>query len=75
MMPPPVPVRLGERFTVTQSLIFRQYKVKYTLEVETKVRTLSTSPRSLDLLMTSDEGVALVKDGLMGWPWVAAVVP
>ena len=73
--PRQVPVTLGERFTETQSLIFRQYKVKYTLEGETEERDLSTSPLGLFMLMEGNEGVALVKEGAMGWPWVATILP
>ncbi len=73
--PRQVPVTLGDRFTETQSFVFRQYKVEYILAGETKTRDHSTSPLGLFMLMGGDEGVALVKEGAMGWPWVSTILP
>ena len=72
--PAPVPVRIEERYSETHAMVFRQYKVKYIMEGETKVRTRTVSPEALERLLYV-EATALVKPGFLGWPWVAAIVP
>lgn len=70
-----VPVRLGDLYVETHSLIFRQYKVEFWMEGQEKKRTLSTTPEQLFVLDGSSTGVAVVKDGFFGWPWVQAILP
>ena len=59
----------------TYALIVRHYKIRYTMEGEEKKRTLLTSPSGLVLLEHVDAGLATIKQGNLGWPWVAAIVP
>lgn len=71
--PTTVPVEIGERHTETHALVFRQYKVNYTLAGEEKERILSTSPGHLQRLGDYVAGVAFVRAGYFGWPWIQTI--
>lgn len=69
-VPARVPAHIGERYTETHALVFRQYKVDFILEGEEKERTLSTSPAHLQRLGHHTTGEALIRAGYFGWPWI-----
>lgn len=68
------PVEIDEMLQVTHSFIFREYKLKYRFADEQEKHSLLTTPQHLDEFQIPI-GVAVVRDGWLGWPWVETIEP
>jgi hypothetical protein len=69
-----VPVEITEMIMETHSFLFREYKLKYSRPGKKKDDSLLTTPGHLDQFV-APVGVAQVREGWLGWPWVETVDP
>jgi hypothetical protein len=69
-----VPAHVEGMKMTTHAFLFREYELEYRLAGSaTKAKLLST-PQELSRFQDR-QAIAYVRDGWLGWPWVAAVVP
>jgi hypothetical protein len=69
------PVRIEGRSERTHSLVFRQYRLDYAFESEPgDSQHITMSPEEL-ARFEGERGVAVVREGRFGWPWVEGVSP
>lgn len=75
-----VPVQLTEMVQITHKFLFREYKIKYRRLLKDKGvnvqkdSELLTTPQHMKEF-TVDLGIARVRDGWLGWPWVETIDP
>jgi hypothetical protein len=69
-----VPAKVESMTQTTHALLFREYEIEFSLAGSAKKHELWSTPDELDAF-TSDSAVAWVREGRLGWPWVARIVP
>jgi hypothetical protein len=70
----PENVEITEMIEVTHSFIFREYKLKYRRANQPKDDEMLTTPDHLNQFVVP-QGVAQVRAGKFGWPWVDTIDP
>jgi hypothetical protein len=70
----PVSIFVTEMIQETHEGIFREYKLKYRRAQDPEVHSLMTTPQHLSEFKVPF-GVAQVRSGWLGWPWVETVDP
>ncbi|MBN2577628.1 MAG: hypothetical protein JXB10_01375 [Pirellulales bacterium] len=71
------PVRVREMWMTTHNFIFRNYTIEYEFiddPAKTKQELLST-PWHMASFGQSRSGLAHIRRGLLGWPWVETITP
>jgi hypothetical protein len=66
------PVQIENLVMTTHGLVFREYQIEYALSGSGARGKLLSTPEHMATL-TSADGVALVRAGAFGWPWVEAI--
>ena len=67
-------VQIDELSTVTWNFVYRQYVVDYSFPDEVESRTLHVDPSEIALLQ-GPLGVAVVREGALGWDWIETILP
>jgi hypothetical protein len=70
----PVPIAVTKMIQVTHRFVFREYKLEYRFLKEQATHSLMTTPQHLSEF-TVPLGVAQVRAGWLGWPWVETIDP
>lgn len=72
------PVELRELSMVTHNLIYREYVAEWAFPGAAETHELRMSPDEMYWLANRPvgvEGVAVVRGGRFGWPWIQTIVP
>src|SRR5262249_42895548 len=72
--PRPVPVRITDMIQETTDFIHPEYKMKDRRAEDISDHTLLTTPDNLNQFQ-APIGIAQVRQGRFGWPWVETVDP
>jgi hypothetical protein len=70
----PQPAHIEELTMTTHAFLFREFELSYVLEGSEETRKLLTTPQHL-MSFPDERGVAWVRAGRFGWPWVESVLP
>jgi hypothetical protein len=74
-IPQPRPVLVKDIVQVTHNFILREYKIEYSFPDEPgRKHSMLSSPEHLRQFDTN-VGVAAIRSGRFGWPWVETIVP
>jgi hypothetical protein len=72
--PRPEPVRIESLVMKTHAFLFREYEIEYVFAHSGARAKLMSTPQHM-MTLTSERGVALVREGAFGWPWVETIAP
>ena len=72
--PRTVKVDVTDMIQVTRKLVFREYTIKYKHPESETEQEISSEPNHM-YLFDSYQGVAITREGALGWKWVEAVNP
>jgi hypothetical protein len=72
--PKSVPVSITEMIQTTHSFLIREYTMKYRRAGDKSNHSMLTTPEHLDRFAVP-LGIAEVREGWLGWPWVEAIEP
>jgi hypothetical protein len=70
----PVPIVVTQMIQETHGFIIRNYQMKYRRANEQEIHSLLTTPQHLSQF-TVPFGIAQVRSGWLGWPWVETIDP
>jgi len=71
----PVVVGITEMIEETTDFIYREYKMKYRRAQDKSDHTLLTTPDHINQFLQLRIGIAQVRQGRFGWPWVETIDP
>ena len=70
----PVPVAITEMTQVTHSFVIRVYEIEFRREGDRKDHTFLSTPEQMSRF-EAPIGIAQVRAGWLGWPWVESIEP
>ena len=72
--PRPQPVMITDMIMTTHSYVLRHYEIKYEFPDDDETRSMLSTPAEMNEF-TNHLGIAMVRDGWLGWEWVESIEP